>query len=234
MQKRIPLEHDVEVIDALVDCIPNSLGEQHRQHEGHDIVEATRELQHDDDQGNCHSAHSSQHRCSADHGIHPGIDLVAEESPVLIQGLERAASAPAQAGADEERGHEEAGGAGRADGEGHLAEANDGRREEHHEQIGVSLRVVAVVSAQAHLGLEPVATGLGLVVGARVKHGVDGICGQRTCEREGPRGDQRQEGDHRHLRHRVDPLLVGRLRAEGVPPDVDRVEERPDKTTRDA
>ena len=85
VQERVALQHDLQVVDALVQRVAHGLGQEDREHEGDDVVEAPRELQHDDHQRDGHPRDAGEHGGGSHHGVDPWVDAVAEELVTPVQ-----------------------------------------------------------------------------------------------------------------------------------------------------
>mmetsp|Transcript_53044 Transcript_53044/g.171168 ORF Transcript_53044/g.171168 Transcript_53044/m.171168 type:complete len:298 (+) Transcript_53044:414-1307(+) len=84
VEERIPLQHDVQVVDAFVHRVAHDLGDQYRHHEGHDVGHAARELEHDGHQRDGYPAHSSEHSGRPNHGVDAGLHRATHEVVVTV------------------------------------------------------------------------------------------------------------------------------------------------------
>mmetsp|Transcript_18116 Transcript_18116/g.46373 ORF Transcript_18116/g.46373 Transcript_18116/m.46373 type:complete len:221 (-) Transcript_18116:473-1135(-) len=124
------------LVDGLPgDLIPHCLRREHRNHERHHVGEGTRDLEHDDYQGDRHPAHPPEHGGGPDHGVdawlHHGLSHL--QVPRLHEGVQPLPQQPPGGPPDEQGGDEQPGRDLGPEGQGGLDQPDEDGYEEHEE-----------------------------------------------------------------------------------------------------
>eukprot|EP00754_Rhynchopus_humris_P021277 Rhum_TRINITY_DN14737_c24_g1::Rhum_TRINITY_DN14737_c24_g1_i3::g.113761::m.113761 len=147
VQVGVPVQLDVRLVNAVdaADPLSDPLADQDCEHDRHQVLQPTRQLEHDHHKRQRHPRHAAQHGCGAHDRVHPrddaeGVDVRALGEDVRVGGgvmqlaRQDAGRAP-QAGADKERGDEEACRHLHAEGEDGEDKLDGGRQEQRRHVV---------------------------------------------------------------------------------------------------
>mmetsp|Transcript_9824 Transcript_9824/g.21968 ORF Transcript_9824/g.21968 Transcript_9824/m.21968 type:complete len:344 (-) Transcript_9824:1242-2273(-) len=186
-QEWVALQHYVEVIDALIECITDDFSNQDSQHERNDFVQVASQLKHYDDERDGDTAHTSKNSSCSHHRINAWLDGARNDAERLVQSIKSHTHEATQARTCKQRWHKEPSWASRAKCKNCLREANDGSTKQGGQQWQVCLCVRTTCCAKAKSLTPPKCNSGVRGIFAVLKHGMNDVDIQGPCEEQRPR-----------------------------------------------